>query len=65
MAEKTINNATELNSAVALTTNHLYNMCNSKDIGDIIKSFTEAKDYLIAIYKYNVEKLTAEKDLKK
>lgn len=58
MAEKKITNSTELNSAVALTTNHLYNICNSKDINDIIVSFSEAKDYLIAIYKYNVEKLT-------
>lgn len=64
MAEKKITNSTELNSAVALTTNHLYNICNSKDINDIITSFSEAKDYLIAIYKYNVEKLTQNSDSK-
>ena len=62
MAEKKINDSKELNGAVAFTTNHIYNMCNAKDLDDIINSFTEAKDYLIAIYKYNVEKITIKPD---
>lgn len=60
--EKQIKDSKELNGAVALCTNHIYNMCNAKDIETIISSFSEAKDFLIAIYKYNVDRLNIKSD---
>lgn len=54
----TIKDRTELNSAVALQTNHVYNICNAKTQDEVNKSFMEAKDLLIAIYKFNTEKLS-------
>lgn len=52
----TINNRTELNSCVALGINHMYNICNAKTKEEMNSSFMEAKDLLIAIYKYNGKK---------
>lgn len=48
-----INNNEELRAAVTLATNSLYVMCNTKDTAELLKAFTDAKDNLIEIYKYN------------
>ena len=52
-----IQNVNELRTAVTLLTANVNNMCNTNDLDEVIKAFCEAKDLLINIYKYNVEKL--------
>ena len=54
--EPKITNSVELNSAVSLLQAHSIQMCNDTNVEDIAKNFVAAKDLLIAIYKYNVEK---------
>ena len=51
----TIKNNNDLRTAATLINANVNNMCNSKDMDSIVKSFVEAKDLLIAIYKYSVE----------
>ena len=46
----------KLNSAVAQLRAHSIQMCNDTNIEDVANNFIAAKDLLIAIYKYNVEK---------
>lgn len=48
----------ELNSAVAQLRAHSIQMCNDTNVEDIAKNFVAAKDFLVAIYKYNVEQKT-------
>ena len=52
-----INNSNDLRAAVTYLTANVNAMCNASDINVIIQNFTQAKDKLIEIYKYNVEKL--------
>lgn len=54
--EVKITNSVELNSAVSLLQAHSIQMCNDTSVEDVAKNFVIAKDLLIAIYKYNVEK---------
>lgn len=52
-----IKNRKELEEANVLVKVNCLNMCNAKSIEEVAKAFTEAKDNLIAIYKYNVTRL--------
>ena len=54
---KQIQNANELRTAVTLLTANVNNMCNTKDIDDVVKTLCESMELLINIYKYNVERL--------
>ena len=56
MAKKPIESEKELREAVVLLTASANAMCNSKDTEEIVKHFIEAKDTLVNIYKYNVER---------
>jgi hypothetical protein len=56
--EVKITNRTELNSAVTQLQAHAIQMCNDTNVEDVAKNFVAAKDFLIAIYKYNVEQKT-------
>lgn len=53
--EVKITNRTELNSAVTQLQAHVIQMCNDTSVEDVAKNFCAAKDFLIAVYKYNVE----------
>lgn len=52
--ETTINNQEQLRAAVTTLNASVIGMCNNNSIEDIVQKFTDAKDLLIAIYKYNV-----------
>jgi hypothetical protein len=56
MAKKPIESEKELREAVVLLTASANAMCNAKDTEEIVKHFIEAKDTLVNIYKYNVER---------
>ena len=58
-------NSVELNSAVSLLQAHSIQMCNDTNIEDVRKNFVAAKDILIAIYKYNVEKRNLPENVEK
>ena len=63
--EVKITNSVELNSAVSLLQAHSIQMCNDTSIEDVSKNFVIAKDLLIAIYKYNVEKRNLPENVEK
>ena len=48
-----ITNRQELNAAVANLRAHTIQMCNDTSKENFTNSFLAAKDYLLAIYKYN------------
>lgn len=50
-----IENNNDLRTAATLITCNVNKMCNSTDIDTIVNAFIEAKDQLIAVYKYQVE----------
>ena len=50
-----IENLNDLRTAATLVTANVNKMCNSTDIDTIVNAFIEAKDQLIAVYKYQVE----------
>lgn len=53
---KMIEEYKDLHAAVKTLDAHVIQMCNDTNIEDIAKNFVAAKDLLIAIYKYNVDK---------
>lgn len=55
---ETITNNKELREAVALLTAEVQNMCNTTSQESAVHSFVNAKDLLILVYKYNVERLS-------
>ena len=52
-----VTNATEQRSATILLQASALNMCNARTKEDLVKNFTDAKDLLIELYKYNAERL--------
>lgn len=52
-----ITNRDELNAAATRLRAHSVQMCNDTTLEDMNNNFIIAKDLLIAIYKYNVERL--------
>ena len=52
-----IKNLNDIRSAVSLTTAACNAMCNAKTTEEIVTNFMAAKDNLIALYKYNVERV--------
>ena len=55
---ETITNNKELREAVTLLTAEVQNMCNTISQESAVHSFVNAKDLLILVYKYNVERLS-------
>ena len=55
--EPTINNLNDVRSATALLTAHVNKMCNADNTEAVAEQFSEAKDLLIALFKYNVERV--------
>lgn len=53
--EKTINNREELRAAVVLLNSNVTNMCNTQDIDVVCANFNDAKDLLVAIFKYTAQ----------
>ena len=60
-----INTREDLNIAITQLRAHSIQMCNDTSIEDVAKNFVIAKDLLIAIYKYNVEKRNLPANAKK
>lgn len=54
--ETVINNQNEMRTEVVLLNANINNMCNATNIEDISKEFVEAKDRLVALFKFNVER---------
>lgn len=54
--ETVINNLNEMRTEVVLLNANINNMCNATNIEDISKQFVEAKDRLVALFKFNVER---------
>ena len=54
--ETKINNMSEVRGTIARITHHLNNMCNTNETEDVSANFIEAKDLLIALFKFNVER---------
>lgn len=54
--ELKINNQAELREMVVKLTAHINNMCNVSTTEDVSKEFVAAKDHLVAIFKFNVER---------
>lgn len=52
-----IENNNDMRTAVTYLTANVNEMCNTNDVDNVMKCFCEAKDRLIEIYKYNVERL--------
>lgn len=59
MAVTPVTNASEQRSATILLQASTLNMCNAKTKEDLVKNFTDAKDLLIELYKYNAERLSS------
>lgn len=57
MDNKLITNETELRSATILLNAHSLAMCNETTQEKIVERFCEAKDLLIAIYQYNIQRI--------
>ena len=64
MAVKPITNDTEQRSATILLNHHCLTMCNDKTMDKLVEDFTQAKDLLIEIYKYNAKRIVALEDKK-
>ena len=54
MDEKKVTNYNELRDAVALINEGVLNMCNASTTEEVLEAFTPAKDLLVAVFKYNV-----------
>ena len=52
-----IKNLNDVRSAVSILTASCNAMCNAKTTDEIVTNFMAAKDNLIALYKYNVERV--------
>ena len=57
METTVIQNMNELRSAVVKLTANVNNMCNTTTTEDVIDAFIAAKDLLVAVYKFNVERV--------
>ena len=55
--EQTIKNVNELRSAVTLLSARVNNMCNATTTEEVAVEFSEAKDLLVAIFKFNVQRM--------
>ena len=51
------NSELDLRSMVAIMTNSVNKMCNSKTVEEVNEEFVKVKDVLIEIYKHNVERV--------
>lgn len=60
MMEIQIKDQNELRSSVAKLNADVIAVCNAKTIDEMATHFVEAKDLLIAVYKYSAEKLVKE-----
>lgn len=51
------NEKIDIRSMVAVLTNSVNNMCNTKSIEDVNNEFLKIKDMIINIYKYNIDRV--------
>lgn len=58
MSQKSIATIDDLRQAVALLTSNVNALCNANTSDEIVKHFISAKDLLVEIYKFNVERLS-------
>ena len=54
--ETKIKNQDELRATVVLLNANINNMCNATNTESVSKEFVEAKDRLVALFKFNVER---------
>ena len=54
--ELKMNNQNDMRSMVVLLNANINNMCNATNTEDVSKEFIEAKDRLVALFKFNVER---------
>ena len=57
METPAIQNMNDLRSAVVKLTANVNNMCNTNTTEDVVDAFIAAKDLLVAVYKFNVERV--------
>lgn len=55
----------DLNTAVTQLRAYSIQMCNDTNAEDVYKNFTIAKDLLMKIYKYNIDRTKPTKPIKK
>lgn len=51
------NEKMDIRSMVAVLTNSVNNMCNTKSVEDVNNEFLKIKDMIINIYKYNMDRV--------
>ncbi len=61
MNNKEITTHEELRQAAALVNSSVTQMCGTSDIDELVKSFSTAKELMISIFKYNADRITANK----
>ena len=54
--EVKVNNQNDMRAMVVLLNSNINNMCNATNTDDVSKEFVEAKDRLVALFKFNVER---------
>ena len=57
MMETTIENMNDVRAVVATLTSEIHKMCNATTTEDVSNSFIISKDLLIALFKFNVERV--------
>jgi hypothetical protein len=63
--ETKIESMNDIRGAVAILTSKVYEMCNAKTVEEVNTAMSEAKDLLIATYKFNYERCGGKNILKK
>lgn len=54
--ETKIESMNDIRGAVAILTAKVYEMCNAKSVEDVNSAMADAKDLLIATYKFNYKR---------
>ena len=55
--EKKINTPEEMRIVAVVLNSNINQMCNATNIEEVSKAFVEAKDNLVALFKFNVERV--------
>ena len=51
-----IKNNNDMRAAVTLINDNMLKMCNSNNIDDIVKYFSDTKDMLVELFRYNASR---------
>ena len=64
MNNKEITTHEELRQAAALVNSSVTQMCGTNDTEELVESFSTAKELMISIFKYNTNRIIANKNKK-